>query len=71
MTKERATALQQQANSREDDDLQALMDAIELSPEHEIAIDLEARTVTSRAGVHRAGIPDSRTAYTDTHSLLL
>jgi 3-isopropylmalate/(R)-2-methylmalate dehydratase small subunit len=38
--------------------LQALMDAIELSPEHEIVVDLESGTVTSRAGVHQADIPE-------------
>ncbi len=52
------TALGLPCLTLEDDDLEALMDAIELSPEHEIAVDLEARTVTSRAGVHRAEIPE-------------
>ena len=39
-------------------DLALLMDCVELSPEHEIEVDLEARTVSSRAGIMRAGIPD-------------
>ncbi len=42
----------------DDVDRNLLMDTVELSPELEIAIDLEARTVSSRAGSMRAGIPD-------------
>jgi 3-isopropylmalate/(R)-2-methylmalate dehydratase small subunit len=52
------TALGLPCLTLEDDDLQALMDAIELSPEHEIVVDLESGTVTSRAGVHQADIPE-------------
>ena len=40
------------------DDLAALMDTVVLDPEQEVAIDLEARTVRSRAGTVNAGIPD-------------
>ena len=39
-------------------DLAALMDSVDLDPEQEVAIDIEARTVTSRAGVAAATIPD-------------
>ena len=42
----------------DDVDRNLLMDTVELSPELEIAIDLEARTVSSRAGNMHAGIPD-------------
>jgi len=52
------TALGLPCLTLEEDDLAALMDAVVLSPEHEISIDLEARSVSSRAGVARAGIPD-------------
>ena len=41
------------------DDLAALMDTVALDPEQELVIDLEARTVRSRAGTVDAGIPDS------------
>jgi 3-isopropylmalate/(R)-2-methylmalate dehydratase small subunit len=41
------------------DDLAALMDAVVLDPEQDVAIDLEKRTVRSRAGTVEAGIPDS------------
>ncbi len=41
-----------------DDDLAALMDAVDLDPTQEVNVDVEARTVTSRAGVMSAGIPD-------------
>ena len=39
-------------------ELAELMDAVDLNPEQEIVIDVEARTVRSRAGLHRADIPD-------------
>ena len=39
-------------------DLVSLMDSIELDPSQEIVIDLEARTVSSRAGTMQAIIPD-------------
>jgi 3-isopropylmalate/(R)-2-methylmalate dehydratase small subunit len=39
-------------------DLGALMDTVELDPGQEVVIDLEARTVTSRAGTMAAGIRD-------------
>ena len=52
------TALGLPCLTLEDDDLAKLMDAVVLSPEHEVSIDLEARTVSSRAGTFPAGIPD-------------
>jgi 3-isopropylmalate/(R)-2-methylmalate dehydratase small subunit len=39
-------------------DLAALMDSVELDPAQQVAIDLAARTVTSRAGVMPATIRD-------------
>ena len=33
------------------------MDSVELDPTQDVALDLEAQTVTSRAGVMQAGIP--------------
>jgi 3-isopropylmalate/(R)-2-methylmalate dehydratase small subunit len=39
-------------------DLAALMDSVELDPGQDLLIDLEARTVTSRAGTMAAGIRD-------------
>ena len=39
-------------------DLAALMDSVELDPSQEVVIDLEARTVSSRAGTMAAGIRD-------------
>ena len=41
------------------DDLAALMDTVVLDPEQDVVIDLEKRTVRSRAGTVEAGIPDS------------
>jgi 3-isopropylmalate/(R)-2-methylmalate dehydratase small subunit len=41
-----------------EDDLAALMDAVELDPQQQVVVDLAARTVTSRAGTRRAQIPD-------------
>ncbi len=38
--------------------LAALMDSVELDPTQEVRIDLEARTVSSRAGVLAAQVPD-------------
>jgi 3-isopropylmalate/(R)-2-methylmalate dehydratase small subunit len=35
------------------------MDSIELDPGQEVVLDLEARTVTSRAGTMRVEIPES------------
>ena len=40
------------------DDLAALMDAVVLDPEQPVLLDLETRTVTSRAGTVAAKIPD-------------
>jgi 3-isopropylmalate/(R)-2-methylmalate dehydratase small subunit len=40
-----------------DDDLTALMDAVELEPSHTVTVDIEAQTVTSRAGVAKTQIP--------------
>ena len=39
-------------------DLAALMDSVELDPAQDLVIDLEARTVTSRAGTMTAGVRD-------------
>ena len=39
-------------------DLDALMDSVELDPTQEVGVDVEARTVTSRAGVMTAGVPE-------------
>ena len=41
----------------DEDDLAALMDAVELAPDQSVRVDVEAETVTSRAGVARARIP--------------
>ena len=40
------------------EDLSALMDSVELDPRQEIAVDLAARTVRSRAGTAPCQIPD-------------
>jgi len=42
----------------EADDLAALMDSVALDPEQQVLLDLEARSVTSRAGTVAAKIPD-------------
>ena len=42
----------------EPEDLATLMDSVELDPEQELVVDLEARTVTSRAGTMSAGVRD-------------
>jgi 3-isopropylmalate/(R)-2-methylmalate dehydratase small subunit len=42
----------------ETDDLAALMDSVVLDPEQQVVVDLEARTVTSRAGTAAAKLPD-------------
>jgi 3-isopropylmalate/(R)-2-methylmalate dehydratase small subunit len=42
-----------------DADLARLMDSIELDPGQEVVLDLEARTLTSRAGTMRVEIPES------------
>ena len=42
----------------DDADLAKLMDSVELDPSQTVRIDIEARTVTSRAGQMKAGIPD-------------
>jgi len=42
----------------EADDLAALMDSVVLDPEQEVVVDLEARTVSSRAGTFAAKLPD-------------
>jgi len=39
-------------------DLAALMDSVVLDPEQQLVVDLEARTVTSRAGTVAAKLPD-------------
>jgi 3-isopropylmalate/(R)-2-methylmalate dehydratase small subunit len=43
----------------ETDDLAALMDSVVLDPEQQVIVDLEARTVISRAGTLAVKIPDS------------
>ena len=40
-------------------DLTKLMDSVELDPTQLVRVDIQARTVTSRAGKMQAGIPDS------------
>ena len=40
-------------------DLAALMDSVSLDPKQRVVVDVVARTVASRAGVARAGLPDS------------
>jgi 3-isopropylmalate/(R)-2-methylmalate dehydratase small subunit len=41
-----------------DADLSTLMEAVELSPDAEVSLDVEAGTLTSRAGTVRARIPE-------------
>ncbi|MFK7896438.1 MAG: 3-isopropylmalate dehydratase small subunit [Myxococcota bacterium] len=41
-----------------DEDLAKLMDAVELDPTQNVAIDLKAQTITSRAGSMTAGVPE-------------
>ena len=41
-----------------EDDLENLMGSVELDPDQTVSIDVEARTVTSRAGTVTAAIPD-------------
>ena len=38
-------------------DLAKLMDSVELDPTQDVAVDLQAQTITSRAGVMPAGVP--------------
>jgi 3-isopropylmalate/(R)-2-methylmalate dehydratase small subunit len=52
------TALGLPCVTLEPSDLALLMDTVELDPGQEVVIDLEARTVTSRAGTMAAGILD-------------
>ncbi|HTF33005.1 MAG TPA: 3-isopropylmalate dehydratase small subunit [Myxococcota bacterium] len=40
------------------EDLARLMDLVELDPQQEIVLDIEARTLTSRAGTMRVAIPE-------------
>jgi 3-isopropylmalate/(R)-2-methylmalate dehydratase small subunit len=42
----------------ETDELAKLMDSVELDPQQEVSIDLEARTVTYRGGTLAAGVAD-------------
>ena len=42
-----------------DDDLAALMDAVELDPAQQVVVDLETRSVSSRAGRLALSIPDA------------
>jgi len=41
-----------------DDDLNALMEVVEADPAQDVVVDVEARTVTSRAGIARAHVAD-------------
>lgn len=52
------TALGLPCVTLEPGDLAALMDSVELDPSQEVVIDLDARTVTSRAGTMSAEIRD-------------
>lgn len=52
------TALGLPCLTLQDADLARLMEAVELAPDQEVTIDVEARRVTSRAGAMAAGIPD-------------
>jgi 3-isopropylmalate/(R)-2-methylmalate dehydratase small subunit len=52
------TALGLPCVTLESTDLEALMDSVALDPAQEVVIDLAARTVRSRAGVAKAGLPD-------------
>jgi len=52
------TALGLPCVTLEPEDLATLMDSVELDPGQDLVIDLEARTVTSRAGTMAAGIRD-------------
>jgi 3-isopropylmalate/(R)-2-methylmalate dehydratase small subunit len=56
------TALGLPAVTLEAADLAALMDSVELDPGQQVVVDLEARSVGSRAGVARAAIPDGARA---------
>ena len=51
------TALGLPCATLSDDDLAALMESVELDPEQEVVLDVQAATVTSRAGTVSAGIP--------------
>ena len=42
----------------EQDALEGLLESIELDPSQEVVVDIEARTVTSRAGTAAASLPD-------------
>ena len=42
----------------EKDDLGALMESVELDPTQQFVVDVEARSVTSRAGTAKGAIPD-------------
>jgi len=52
------TALGLPCLTLEPGDLAALMDSVELDPGQEVVVDVEARTVTSRAGTMKGRIPD-------------
>jgi 3-isopropylmalate/(R)-2-methylmalate dehydratase small subunit len=52
------TALGLPCVTLERDDLAKLFDAVELDPSQEVAVDLDARTVTCRAGTFAATVPD-------------
>ena len=57
------TALGLPCVTLEDADLESLMDSVALDPAQLLVLDLEARTLKSRAGIARAGIRDGvRTA---------
>jgi 3-isopropylmalate/(R)-2-methylmalate dehydratase small subunit len=52
------TALGLPCATLEADDLATLMDSVELDPEQELVLDLQTRSITSRAGTMTAGIRD-------------
>ncbi len=52
------TALGLPCVTLEPSDLAALMDSVELDPDQQVTVDLEARTVTCRVGTFEAGVRD-------------
>jgi 3-isopropylmalate/(R)-2-methylmalate dehydratase small subunit len=53
------TALGLPCATLDPNDLATLMDSVELDPEQELVLDLETRTLTSRAGTMAAGVRDA------------
>jgi len=52
------TALGLPCLTLEKGDLDALMESVELDPAQEVVVDVDARTITSRAGTRKGSIPD-------------